>query len=37
VLDWCTAFAGMVALEIAEAGGSGADVEPFVALASGAS
>jgi streptomycin 6-kinase len=37
VLDWCTALAGMVALEIAEAGGSGADVEPFVALASGAS
>jgi streptomycin 6-kinase len=34
VLDWCTAFAGMVALEIAEAGGSRADVEPFVALAS---
>jgi streptomycin 6-kinase len=38
LLDWCTAFAGMVALEIAEAPGSSrADVEPFVALASGSS
>jgi streptomycin 6-kinase len=35
LLDWCTAFAGMAALEIAEApGGSRADVEPFVMLAS---
>jgi streptomycin 6-kinase len=33
VLDWCTAFAGMVALEIVETGGSRADVEPFVTLA----
>jgi streptomycin 6-kinase len=35
ILDWCTAFAGMAALEIAEAPGrSRAEVEPFVALAS---
>jgi streptomycin 6-kinase len=34
VLDWCTAFAGMAALEIAEApGGSRAAVEPLVVLA----
>jgi streptomycin 6-kinase len=35
VLDWCIAFAGMAALEIAEASGSSdARVEAFVALAS---
>lgn len=35
LLDWCAAFAGMTALEIAEApGGSRERVEPFVALAS---
>ena len=35
LLDWCTAFAGMVALEIAEApAGSREQVEPLVALAS---
>jgi streptomycin 6-kinase len=35
VLDWCTAFAGMAALDIAEKpDGSRADVEPFVMLAS---
>jgi streptomycin 6-kinase len=35
MLDWCAAFAGMIALEIAEApGSSDAQVEPFVALAS---
>jgi streptomycin 6-kinase len=34
VLDWCTAFAGMAALEIAEApGGSRAAVEPLIVLA----
>jgi streptomycin 6-kinase len=34
VLDWCTAFAGMAALEIAEApGGSRTAVEPLVVLA----
>ena len=33
--DWCAAFAGMVALEIAEAsGGFSAEVEALVALAS---
>jgi streptomycin 6-kinase len=38
LLDWCTAFAGMAALEIAEvAGSSDEHVEPFVALASRAS
>jgi streptomycin 6-kinase len=36
VIDWCTAFASMTALEIAEASGSSlAEVEPFVTLASG--
>jgi streptomycin 6-kinase len=35
LLDWCAAFAGMVALEIAEAsGGSRAQVEPLITLAS---
>jgi streptomycin 6-kinase len=35
LLDWCAAFAGMTALEIAEApGGSREEVEPFVTLAS---
>jgi hypothetical protein len=34
LLDWCAAFAGMVALEIAEApGGSGEQVDFLVALA----
>jgi streptomycin 6-kinase len=34
LLDWCAAFAGMVALEIAERpGGSREQVEPFLALA----
>jgi streptomycin 6-kinase len=34
LLDWCTAFAGMAALEVAEASGSSRDdVERFVALA----
>jgi len=34
LLDWCAAFAGMTALELAEAPGTTAeDVEPFVALA----
>jgi streptomycin 6-kinase len=35
LLDWCAAFAGMVALEIGEAsGGSRAQVEPLITLAS---
>ena len=35
LLDWCAAFAGMAALEIAEApGGAREPVEPFVTLAS---
>jgi streptomycin 6-kinase len=35
LLEWCAAFAGMVALEIGEAPGSSrAQVEPLVALAS---
>jgi streptomycin 6-kinase len=35
VLDWCAAFAGMIAMELAEAPGSSREqVEPFVALAS---
>jgi streptomycin 6-kinase len=35
LIEWCTAFAGMVALEIAERpGGSRQQVEPFLALAS---
>jgi streptomycin 6-kinase len=34
LLDWCAAFAGMLALEIAErSGGSREQVEPFLALA----
>jgi hypothetical protein len=34
LLDWCAAFAGMTALELAEAPGSTPeDVKPFVALA----
>jgi streptomycin 6-kinase len=34
LLDWCAAFAGIVALEIAERpGGSREQVEPFLALA----
>ena len=35
VLDWCGAFAGMVALEMAEASdGAHEQIEPLVALAS---
>ena len=35
VVDWCTAFAAMVALEIAEApGGAHEQIEPFLELAS---
>jgi streptomycin 6-kinase len=38
LLDWCTAFAGMVALETAEgADGALAEIEPLLALASHAS
>jgi streptomycin 6-kinase len=34
LLDWCTAFAGMIAVELAELpGASRAEVEPFIALA----
>jgi streptomycin 6-kinase len=34
LLDWCSAFAAMTALEIAEGGGTREHVEPFLALAS---
>jgi streptomycin 6-kinase len=34
LLDWCTAFAGMIAVELAELPGTSRDeIEPFVALA----
>ena len=32
LLDWCTAFAGMTALELAEAGRARDEVEPFLEL-----
>jgi streptomycin 6-kinase len=33
LLDWCSAFAAMTALEISEDGGTREQVEPFLALA----